>query len=216
MLPREKALNYGINSLNNEELLALIIKSGYKENNVFQIVKNLLERANGFDNILGLNYEELINIKGISQAKALEILAILEIYKRLTKIDNVKEEEINNVPKLIDWIRFNIGFKDHEEFFVIFLSNSGKVIKSEILFRGSKNQSIVAIDEVMRKAILLKSSAIIVCHNHPSGKVEPSLSDRDITDSLYKAGKLINIPLIDHVIVSKSGYYSFKQNGLLC
>ena len=215
MLPREKALNYGINSLNNEELLALIIKSGYKNTNVFQIVDNLLNEANGFSNILGLTYEELVNIKGINKAKALEILAILEISKRLSKIDFVREDKINNTKKLIDWIRFNIGFKDHEEFFAIFLSNSGAVIKSEVLFRGSKNQSIVAIDEVLRKAILLKAGAIIVCHNHPSGNVEPSSADISITNSLNKACLLMSIPLIDHIIVAHNNYYSFKQNGLL-
>ena len=215
MLPREKALNYGINSLNNEELLALIIKSGHKDNNVFNIAKDLIAKANGFYNLLSLTYEELVDIKGIKKAKALEILAILEIAKRLSSVDMVKEEELSSPGKVVDWLKFNIGFSDLEEFLVIFLNAGGKIIKSEILFKGSKNKSIVAIDEVMRKAILLKSSGIVVCHNHPSGNEKPSSQDIVLTEELRKACEMMSIKLLDHIIVTKSSYYSFKQSKLL-
>lgn len=215
MLPREKALNYGINSLNSEELIALVLKSGYKDNNVFDIADNLLKKANGFNNLLSLNYEELIEIKGIKKAKALEILAILEIAKRLTTVDVVKEDELSTPSKIVDWLRFNVGFSDVEEFFVIFLNAGGRVIKSEVLFKGSKNESIVAIDEVMRKAIVLKASAIVVCHNHPSGKVEPSFQDKIVTNNLKKVCDMLSIRLLDHIIVSKTSFYSFKQQGML-
>lgn len=215
MLPREKALNFGINCLSNKELLALIIKSGSKDNNVFNIADALILKANGFNNLLSLTYEELIEIKGIKKAKALELLAILEIAKRLSSVDTIKEDELTSPNKILDWLKFNIGFSDLEEFLVIFLNASGKVIKSEVLFKGSKNKSIVALDEVMRKAILLKSSGIVVCHNHPSGNVEPSLQDKIVTDNLKKACDMLSIKLLDHIIVSKTGYYSFKQAGLL-
>ena len=99
MLPREKALNYGISSLSNLELICLIVKSGYKDKNVFEVVDEILDVCNGFNNLLSLTYEELINIKGINKAKALEIMAILEIASRLTKIDEIKD--INIIPKII-------------------------------------------------------------------------------------------------------------------
>ena len=134
MLPREKAINYGISSLNNHELLALVIKSAYKEKNVLDLSKEIIEYASGFDNLLSLSYEELINIKGIKKAKALEILAILEIAKRLSKVEYIKEDSLNNPGKIVDWIRFNIGFKSNEEFYVIYLNAAGKVIKSEVLW----------------------------------------------------------------------------------
>lgn len=215
MLPREKALNYGIECLNNEELLALIIKSGNKDNTVFDIARNIIVKANGFNNLLAFNYEELIEIKGINKAKALEIMAILEITKRLNSVDRVKEKELLSPNKVFDWLRYQVGFSNTEEFFVIYLSRGGKIIKSETLFKGSKDQSIVAIDEVLRKAILLKSSGIVVCHNHPSGNVSPSLQDKVLTNDLSKACELMNIKLFDHIIVSSSSYYSFKQAGLL-
>lgn len=215
MLPREKALNYGISSLNNQELIALILKSGSKTSSVFEIADSLLAKANGFSNLLTLNFEELVQIKGIKKAKALEILAILEVAKRLATIDQVKEEEITSPNKMIDWLRFNIGFSDIEEFLVVYINRRGKVLKSEVLFKGSKDSSIVAIDEVLRKALLLKASGIVVCHNHPSGKVDPSNQDLIVTSNLKKACEMMSIKLLDHIIISKNAYYSFKQGGLL-
>lgn len=215
MLPREKAIEFGISSLSNEELLALIIKTGSKENNVFEVVDKLLFASNGFNNLLCLNYEELIQIKGINKAKALEILAILEIAKRLNTIETIKEDEISSPNKLVEWLRLNIGFKENEEFLVVFINKAGKIIKSEVLFKGSKDTSVVAIDEILRKAILLKASGIVVCHNHPSGRVEPSMQDKVITSNLKNACNMMNIRLLDHIVVSKSSYYSFKQAGLI-
>lgn len=215
MLPREKALNYGIISLENNELLALIIKSGYKENNVFTIANNVIEKANGFNNLLSLTYEELTSIKGINKAKALEIMAILEISKRLCKVEVIKEEDINSPSKIIDYLRFNIGFSSQEEFLAIYLTNAGKIIKVEVLFKGTHNSSLIGVDELMRKALLYKASSIIVCHNHPSGNVAPSRADIEITERIKQAGLIMNIPLIDHIIVSKSSFYSFKQANIL-
>ena len=121
MLPREKALNYGINSLDENELLALIIKTGCKDKDIFELVSEIIDKANGFNNLLSLNYEELISIKGIKQAKALEILAILEITKRLNKIKKIDLETIDGSKSLVAWCRSNIAFSLQEEFMAIFL-----------------------------------------------------------------------------------------------
>lgn len=215
MLPREKALTYGIKSLTHEELIALIIKSGYKNHNVFSIAKDVLNKSRGFKNLLTLSYEELIMVKGINKAKALEIIAILEIARRLSSIDEVKEGEINSPSKLVDYLRFNIGFSNQEEFYCIYLDSAGNIIKEDVLFKGSKNRSVVAIDEVIRRALLNKASAFVVSHNHPSGRVSPSPADIQITNDLSRAGDLMNIPLLDHIIVSRNDFYSFKQAGLL-
>ena len=118
LLPREKALNYGISSLNNDELLALILKSAYHNSNVLTLSNDLIKKAGGFNNLLSLDYDELVEIKGIKKAKALEILAILEIFKRLSKVETIKDSDCSINPlMLVDYIRFNIGFKDQEEFF---------------------------------------------------------------------------------------------------
>ena len=216
MLPREKAINYGIHSLTNSELLALIIKSGNKDNTVFNIVDNVLDKANGFSNLLCLTYEELINVKGINKAKALELLAILEIAKRLSAVSSIKENDLLSPSKIVEWLKFNVVFSNIEQFMVLYLSKSGKIVKSEILFKGTKDQSLIGVDEILRKAILLKSSAIVICHNHPSGLVEPSDSDKLTTENIRKACEMMSIKLLDHIIISSSSYYSFKQAGLLC
>lgn len=214
LMPREKALEYGISSLNNNELLALIIKSGNKQQSVFKIVDEIINIANGFENLLCLSYEELIYVNGINKAKALELLAILEIAKRLTKIDKISEDSLNSPIKVVDWLRFKLAYQDQEEFFVIYLNRAGKILKSEVLYKGSKNSSIVSIDEILRKAIILKASGIIVSHNHPSGNCKPSSQDIELTNKLKKACEMIDIPLIDHLIISRNDYFSFKSNSL--
>lgn len=215
MMPREKALEYGIASLNNNELLALIIKSAYKDKNVFELADDILNLANGFNNLLSLSYEELISIKGIKTAKALEIMAILEISKRLSKIDMINEKQLTNPSKVVEWIRFNVGFSNQEEFFAVYLNAKGSIIKAEVMYKGSKNSSIVGIDEILRKAIILKASALVVAHNHPSDDVEPSNNDIELTNKLYRASKLVGIPLLDHLIIGKSSHFSFRNNSML-
>lgn len=215
LMPREKALEYGISSLNNNELLALIIKSAYKDRNVFQLADDVLNITNGFNNLLSLSYEELISIKGIKTAKALEIMAILEISKRLSKIDIINEKVLLNPDKIVEWLRFNVGYSIQEEFLAVYLNGKGSIIKTEVMYKGSKNSSIVGIDEILRKAIILKASAIIVAHNHPSDDVKPSPNDIELTNKLYKSCNLVGIPLLDHLIIGKSGYFSFKKNSML-
>lgn len=216
MMPREKALEYGISSLNNNELLALIIKSAYKDRNVFELADDILSLANGFNNLLSLSYEELISIKGIKTAKALEIMAILEISKRLSKIDSISESQLNNPSKVVEWMRFNVGFSNQEEFFAVYLNARGSIIKAEVMYKGSKNSSIVGIDEILRKGIILKASALVVAHNHPSDNVEPSSNDIDLTHKLYNSCSMLGIPLLDHLIIGKSSYFSFKNHNMLC
>ena len=215
IMPREKALEYGISSLTSKELMALIVKSGYEEKNVFDLVDDLLALANGFNNILSLSYEELITIKGIKKAKALEIMAILEISKRLSKIDRISEVELNNPDKVVEWLRFNIAFSQQEEFLAVYLNGKGNIIKHEIMYRGSKHSSIVGIDEILRKAIILKSTAIVIAHNHPSDNVTPSKNDIDLTSKLKDSCLMVDIPLLDHLIIGKSSYFSFKKHGLI-
>lgn len=216
LLPREKALNYGINSLNNDELLALILKSAYHNSNVLTLSNDLINKAGGFNNLLSLTYDELVEIKGIKKAKALEILAILEIFRRLSKVDTI--QDANNLIDpfmLVDYIRFNIGFKEQEEFFLVLLNNKGKVIKAESMYKGTSDASTVAIDEVLRKALLLKTKYIVIAHNHPSGNINPSEADIKITNAIFSGCRHVGLVFLDHLIVSTDSYFSFKKQGLL-
>ena len=192
-MPREKALEYGIASLSETELLALIIKSAYKNKNVFDLARDVIDLANGFE----------------------EIMAILEIAKRLSRIDHVSEAELSSPAKVVEWLRFNLGFCCQEQFFVIYLNGRNGIIRSEVMYKGNKNMATVGVDEILRKAILMKASGILVAHNHPSGNVKPSHADIELTQRLSQACQLVSIPLVDHIIVSKSGYFSFKNHSML-
>lgn len=215
LMPREKALKYGISSLNNNELLALVLKTAYKDYDVFKLSENIIMAAGGFSGLLSLEYEELINIKGIKKAKALEIMAILEIVRRLNEISDVDLNRADTPEKIAEWIRYNIAFSHEEEFFVIFVSTKGEIISAVPMFKGSRNATTIGIDTIIRKAILLKASSIVISHNHPSDNLRPSHMDIKITRQLNEALKLVNIALWDHLIVGSHDFFSFKNKGLL-
>lgn len=214
-LPREKALQYGMSSLTNSELLALVLKSAYKDKNVFKLSEEIIEKANGFENLLSLSYGELTCIKGIKKAKALEILAIFEIARRLSKVEKITRKQLTKPQKTAEWIRYNIGFDDEESFFVIYLNSRCHILKSEVLFKGSENRVSVALDVIIRRAILNKSTNIIVGHNHPSGNTNPSDEDIELTNRLNESCKMLGLKLLDHLIVTKSDFFSFKNKSLL-
>ena len=215
LMPRQKALRFGIVSLSESELLALVLKSAGPNRNVFQLVDEVIEKANGFHNLPSLTYEELASISGIKEAKALELMAILEIAKRLSSLERIGQSELNSPDKVVEWLRFNLGFSTQEEFFVIYLNSRNAIIKSEIMYRGNRNTASIGIDEILRKAILIRASGLLVAHNHPSDIVTPSQSDIKLTEKLSGACRLLSIPLIDHIIISKSSYFSFKNHSML-
>ncbi|MBQ2657486.1 MAG: DNA repair protein RadC [Erysipelotrichaceae bacterium] len=215
LMPREKALSYGISSLNNSELIALVVKTGNKDKNVMELAEEILDTANGFSNLMTLSYEELISIKGIKKAKALELMAILEIAKRLTKLETISEPQLNEPKKVVEWLRANLGYSPQEEFFAVYLNGKGGIIKSEVLYKGNKNSASVGVDEILRKAILLKASGLLVAHNHPSDNVNPSDADIQLTRKLFSSGRMMGIPLLDHIIIGKTGYFSFKNHNML-
>ena len=215
LLPRERAIKYGISSLENYELLSLIIRSSCKDKSVFQTADEVIELANGFHNLPCLTYEELISIKGINKAKALEILSIFEIAKRLSKLERIADLELLKPQKVYEWLKFSIGFSNQEEFVAIYLSGNGSIIKSVAMYKGTRNKANVSISEILRQALLLKASYIIVAHNHPSNSLQPSKEDIELTNNLYNSCKMMDIPLLDHIIVGKTGYFSFENNNML-
>ncbi len=214
-LPREKALNYGMDSLTNSELLALVLKSAYKDKNVYKLSEEIIEMADGFENLPGLSYGELISIKGIKKAKALEIMAILEIARRLSMVKRITRKQLDKPQEIAKWIRYNIGFDDEESFFVIYMNSRCHILKSEVLFKGTENRVSVAIDVIIRRALINKSARIIVGHNHPSGNANPSVEDVKMTARLSESCKMLGLELLDHLIVTKSDFFSFKNESLL-
>lgn len=213
--PREKALQYGIRALSNQELLALLIRHGSKQNGALDIAAKVLKESGSLCRLSEFSKEQLEQIKGISAVKSLELLACFELGRRMSFEECLKQDVVCNSGVLLNWLSKEIGSADQEMFLVVYLNVHNQILKYEILFKGTLDRSLVSVREIYQKALLCNSSRIIAVHNHPSGNPEPSGEDILVTDQLREAGALMNIQLLDHIIVAGNKSFSFKQSGLL-
>lgn len=213
--PREKADKYGVGILSNSELLALIIKTGTKNKSVLDLATDVLLKANCINNLSRLTKEDLIKIKGIKKAKALELLACFELYRRMSYEEALHRDVIDCPSALVCWLNHLIGYKLQENFLAIFLDTKNQIISYKILFQGTLDCSVVHPREIFKAAILASSSRIMLVHNHPSGNVEPSDNDLKMTKQLIHCGQLVGIEVLDHIIVGNPNYFSFKKAGLM-
>lgn len=214
MLPREKLIKYGAEYLAEYELLAIILGVGSNSENVFELAKRIIDSYSNIKELLNLTYEELIAIKGIKQAKATKIIASIEFAKRIFEYKPSKVKLDN--PKLIySFMRFELENKTHEEFFVLYLDKRLRVIKKELLAKGGDDILMFEIKEIFKGALKTNSSNIILVHNHPSGSLHPSHSDIETTKKAIEAAKCLDITIVDHVIISSEGYYSFLENHII-
>ena len=211
--PRERLVNKGKESLSNEELLSIIFKTGTKNISVKEVSCELLNLVKDIRSLKDVSINTLTSIKGIGKVKAIEILAVIELGKRIYA--EVNDNDLINCTSPINIINyFNYLFKDkkQEEFYVIFLDNKKKYISKKLLFIGSINYSIVHPREIFKEAYLCSASFIICLHNHPSGDSYPSKEDDNITRKIKEIGLIHGIPLIDHIIIGKNNYYSYFEN----
>ena len=209
--PREKLIQYGPERLSNSELLAIILRSGKKGENVIDLAYKILKRYKA-EELPYLSYTNLKDVQGLGPAKACEIVACFELGKRLLKGKTekfyLKAEDIWN--ELRD-LRDN----KKEHFIIFFLDARNQEIKREIISVGLLNANLVHPREVFEPAVRNISAQIVLAHNHPSGDPEPSEDDLEITKRLVEAGKLLGIEVVDHIIVVKDNFFSFKDKGLL-
>lgn len=212
--PRERLVLYGANKLNNEELLMILLKSGTKKYSVKELANRILRSTGGISNLKNMTYQNLMKIDGIGRVKAIEMVAIVELARRIYMEKSIKDIVTCTNPETIIYY-FNSLFKDklQEEFYVIYLDNKKNYLDMKKLFVGSINASIVHPREIFKEAYLLSSSFIICIHNHPTGDPMPSREDVSFTSKLYKLGNLHGIYLVDHIIVGRDCYYSFYENN---
>ncbi len=211
--PRERLVNKGKESLSNEELLSIILKTGTKDKSVKEVSFELLNLVKDIRNLKDVSIKTLTNIKGIGKVKAIELLAVIELGKRI--YEEVNDNDLISCTSPVNIINyFNYLFKDkkQEEFYVIFLDNKKKYISKKLLFVGSINYSIVHPREIFKEAYLYSASSIICIHNHPSGDPYPSKEDDNITIKIKEIGLIHGISLIDHIIIGKNNYYSYYEN----
>jgi DNA repair protein RadC len=211
LMPREKLIEFGPQALSDVELLALILKTGTRKIPVLDLAQTLFDEGKDLLGISTLSYQQLIQIPGVKKAKASELLALVELSKRMAKAQSLDVDVIDQPQRLIHWLRQEIGAMDQEQFCVIFLNTKNHVLGHRILFRGGLDRSIVHPREIFKHALALSAAKIIVAHNHPSGDVSPSHNDFQVTQVLEEAGVTMGIPLLDHIIISKNGYTSLIQ-----
>ncbi len=201
--------------LSNRELLAIVIRHGYKDYSALNIADDLLAISNGMANLSSLDLNEIKEIKGLSNAKGLQLLACFEIAKRMLLEENYHKDVISDPKSLMNWLQLKLGNQNQEMLLVIYLNVKNEIIHHEILFKGTLDRSLVHPREIFKQALLRSGARILVVHNHPSGSVEPSIDDISITERLVEIGELMQISILDHLIVSRNKVFSFKQAGLM-
>lgn len=213
--PREKAFQYGIESLSNRELLAILIRSGTKNKSALDIAEEVLNEIGDIHRLFSIDLNKLEKIKGISKLKVLELSCICELSKRIA-LSKVKTKTIISDAKILgDWLNQYIGHLEQEHFVVVFLDVKNQIIAHKTIFIGSLSASIVHPREVFKEAMRSSAHSIIIAHNHPSGDIDYSQADLEITKKLINVGKMCGINVIDHVIVGKNRVFSFREHGVV-
>jgi DNA repair protein RadC len=214
--PREKLYQKGTSSLSDAELLAILIGSGTRARSAVDLGRELLSKVDNNLNSLGkLSINDITKIHGIGNARAITIAAALELGRRRKQAELPETLQIKCSKDVFDLISPALSDLPHEEFWILFLNRSNKVISRMKLSQGGISGTVTDVRIVMKKAIENLASGIIVCHNHPSGNLNPSESDSRITNKIKEAGILLDIQLLDHLIITDKEYYSFADNGLI-
>mgnify|MGYP003388407431 FL=1 len=214
--PREKLLAKGKSVLSDAELIAILIGSGNRAESAVDLSKRiLLSVENNINQLAKLSVAQLMQFKGIGEAKAVSIITALEIGKRRHFESLLERPKIKESKDAYTLVQPLIGELDHEEFWVLYLDDSNRVLQKKQLSRGGITATMVDVRLVFKKAIEIASVAIVVCHNHPSGKLKPSASDKELTQKIKQSGDMLDIKLLDHLIITQKEYFSFADNGAL-
>lgn len=213
--PREKLEAKGPRALSQAELLAILIGSGTREENAVQLMQRILRDCHDSLRQLGrMSIEELCRYKGVGLAKAVTILAACELNNRIME-EAYAVERVTSSEDIFKYYRPKLGELPHEESHVLLLNQQLKIIGSQLIGRGGITGTVVDIRLILKKALLANATQIALCHNHPSGTLRPSREDDQLTVNLKKAAEVMNIRVIDHVIVTSAGYYSYSDEDRL-
>ena len=213
--PREKLLNLGASNVTNAELIAILIGSGNREMNAVELGKYILKSCEGnLSQLAKLTVKDLMQFKGIGEAKAISIVSALELGKRRKAEDILKKDKITSSRDVYDIMYPKLLDLNHEEFWVIYLTRANGIIKTEKISSGGMSATVVDVKIIFKNALLNSAAGIILVHNHPSGETKPSEADKKITYNINAAGKLFDISVLDHIIFANQDYFSFKDNAL--
>lgn len=215
--PREKLFLKGASTLTNSELLAILINNGTKDKSAVELAKELLQKTdNNLQKLAQLSVKEMLqtNVKGLGPAKAITIAAALELGLRRDTQKIIKEKVISS-KEIAQFLKTNYQYYKHEVFVAIFLNTGNKVVHHEVMSEGGINSTIVDVRIILKTALANNATSIVLGHNHPSGNLKPSRQDELITEKIKSAAALLDIRVMDHIIVSDEGYFSFADSGIL-
>lgn len=214
--PREKLILKGKSILSDAELIAILIGSGSRNESAVELSKRILISTDNNLNVLGkLSLKQLTTFKGIGEAKAISIIAALELGRRRRAEDVLELDKITSSKAVFEIMQPIIGELTHEEFWVLYLNNSNKVIYKTQISKGGITGTLVDTRIIYKNALEHNATSLILCHNHPSGALQASDADRQITRKLKEAGKQLDVLVLDHVIVTETSYFSFADEGIL-
>lgn len=214
--PREKLVKKGKPILSDAELIAILIGSGSRNESAVGLSKKILASVNNNLNELGkLSINQLMQFKGIGEAKAVIIVAALEIGRRRRGEDAMEITKISSSKHVFELLQPLIGELPHEEFWIVYVNNSNKVMHKSQLSKGGITGTLVDVRLVLKQALELGAVGLILAHNHPSGTLKPSVADKEITEKLKKASESLDIKVLDHLIITQKEYFSFADNNIL-
>lgn len=212
--PRERLLAAGPSALSDGELLGLLFGIGSREKTAVELAGEVISEAGGLHGLYDVSVHELVEINGIGEAKACVILAAVELGRRIGQVRNSGRPVISSPADVERLLRGRIGNLDRENFVVVLLNTKNEVIETSTVSVGTLSASLVHPREVFKPAIRASAASVVLAHNHPSGKVEPSQEDREVTRRLGEAAGILGVEVLDHVIVG-DGYFSMKEHGML-
>ena len=214
--PVEKTLEYGIDTLSNAELLAVLLgSSGLKNKSAVALAEEIITSGNGLAFLAECSPEELMKIQGIGEKKAARLLAAAELGKRISRLSVKPGQIISSSSDIADIFMDELKFQKQEYLKVLLLNAQGGIISTRTVTMGTLTESLVHPREVFKEAVKRSAAAIAIVHNHPSGDNRPSEYDRNVTLRIAEAGELMGIKLVDHIIVGDKGYFSFRDEGLM-
>lgn len=214
--PREKMIEKGVNGLSNAELLAIIVGSGVAGASAVKLMQNLLQASdNKLIQLYQQSIEELVQWHGIGQVKAIKIKAALALGVRYSSETTTRKPQMNQSQKAFEFLQSDLAYLDHEQFWVLYLNQAHRLLEKKQLSKGGIAQTVVDIRLLFKRALELGAVALIIAHNHPSGRLVPSASDFNLTRKIQKAASFLDINLLDHLIISEKKYFSFADNQKL-
>ena len=215
LLPRERLAKEGVEALSNQELLAILLRTGTRQASVFEIAQKVLSNLSSLTDLKKMTLQELQSLSGIGRVKAIELQAMIELGHRIHKHETIEMESILSSQKLAKKMQQELGHKKQEHLVALYLNTQNQIIHQQTIFIGSATRSIAEPREILHYAIKHMATSLILVHNHPSGAVAPSRNDDHVTKLVKDACDLMGIVLLDHLIVSHSSYFSYREKTAL-